>query len=68
MLHLRYPRYAPEIIVKNIPSIVKDTTDFLQKSDIAKNIPSNSSPPNLNVKLLYTNIPSNESINLFRGL
>ena len=68
MLHLRYPRYAPEIIVKNIPSFAKGTTDFLQKLDIVKNIPSNSSLPNLNVKLLYTNIPSNESINLFRGL
>ena len=49
-------------IVKNIPSYVRDTTDFLQKLDKVKNIPKDCLIVTVDVKSLYTNIPNNEGI------
>ena len=49
-------------IVKEIPSYVKDTQDFLKKLEKVKDIPQDSLLVTLDVKSLYTNIPNNEGI------
>ena len=48
--------------VKELPSYVKDTTDFLNKVDQLEKVPENSTLVSLDVKSLYTNIPNNEGI------
>ena len=53
-------------IVKNIPSYVRGSTDFLQKLDKVKNIPNDFLLVTLDVKSLYTNIPNNEGIKAVR--
>ena len=50
------------LLVKNIPSYLSDTTDFLQKLDKVKNVPNDFLLVTLDVKSLYTNIPNNEGI------
>ena len=47
-------------IVKENPSYVKDTQDFLKKLEKVKDILQESLPVTLEVKSLYTNIPNNE--------
>ena len=49
-------------IVKNIPSYIRNTTDFLQKLDKVKNISNDYLLVTLDVKSMYTNIPNNEDI------
>ena len=49
-------------IVKEIPSYVKDTQDFLKKLEKVKDIPQESRLVTLDVKSLYANIPNNEGI------
>ena len=49
-------------IGKNVPSYVRDTTDFLQKLDKIKNTPNNTLLVTFDVKSLYTNIPNAEGI------
>ena len=62
----KYVDFHLQPIVKNIPSYVRDTTDFLKKPDKVKNIPSNCLLVTLDVKSLYTNIPNNEGIKAVR--
>ena len=50
------------MIVREIPSHVKDTSDFLQKLNTVESIPDNSYLVSLDVKSLYTSIPNSECI------
>ena len=54
--------YHLQPVVKEIPSYVKDTQDFLKKLEKVKDIPLESLLVTLDVKSLYTNIPNNEGI------
>ena len=58
----KYVDYHLQPIVKEIPSYVKDTQDFLKKLEKVKDIPQESLLVTLDVKSLYTNIPNNEVI------
>ena len=58
--------FHPQPIVRNIPSCVGDTTDFLQKLDKVKNIPNDCLLVTLDVKSSHTNIPNNEGIKAVR--
>ena len=58
----KYVDYHLQPIVKEIPSHVKDTQDFLKKLEKVKDIPQESLLVTLDVKSLYTNIPNNEGI------
>ena len=49
-------------IVKQIPSYVKDTSDFMSKLKALETVPDNSYLVSLDVKSLYTNIPNSEGI------
>ena len=49
-------------IVKQIPSFVKDTTDFLCKLDPIKSVPDNAYLVSLDVKSLYTSIQTKKGI------
>ena len=62
----KYVDFHLQPIIKNIPSYVRDTTDFLQKLDKVKNIPNDCLLVTLDVKPLYTNIPDNEGIKAVR--
>ena len=62
----KYVDFHLQPIVKNIPSYVRDTIDFLQKLDKVKNIPNDCLLVTLDLKLLYTNIPNNEDIKAVR--
>ena len=52
----KYVDYHLQPIVKEIPSYVKDTQDFLKKLEKVKDIPQESLLLTLDVKSLYTNI------------
>ena len=54
--------YNLQPIIKEIPSNVKDTQDFLKKLKKIKDIPQEGLLVTLDVKSLYTNIPNNEGI------
>ena len=58
----KYVDYHLQPIVKEIPLYVKDTQDFLKKLEKVKDIPQESLLVTLDIKLPYTNIPSNEGI------
>ena len=58
----KYVDFRRQSIVKKIPSYVRDTIDFLQKLDKAKNVPNDCLLVALDVKSLYTNIPNNGGI------
>ena len=62
----KYVDFHLQPIVKNIPSYVRDTTDFLQKLDKVKNVPNDCLLVTLDVESLYTNIPNNEGIKAVR--
>ena len=62
----KYVDFHLHPIVKNIPSYVRDTTDFLQKLDKVKNIPNDCLLVTFDVKSMYTNIPNNEGIKAVR--
>ena len=62
----KYVNFHLQPIVKNIPSYVRDTTDFLQSLDRLKHIPNDCLLVTLDVKSLYTNMPNNESIKALR--
>ena len=57
-----YVNYHLQPIVKEIPSYVQDTTDFLRKINQIDFVPDNSYLVSLDVKSLYTNIPNAEGI------
>ena len=61
----KYTDFHLQPIVRDIPSYVRDTTDFLQK---LKNIPNDSLLVTLDVKSLYTNTPNNEVITAVREI
>ena len=54
-------------LVKEIPSYIKHTTDFLNKLQKIKHLPTETLLVTLDVRSLYTNIPHNESIEAFRA-
>ena len=58
----KYVDYHFQPIVKEIPSYVKETQDFLKKLEKVKVIPQESLLVTLEVKSLYTNIQNNEGI------
>jgi len=58
--------YHLQPIVKEIPSYVKDTTDFLNKIKSIERLPENSIFVTMDVKSLYTNIPNSEGITAVR--
>ena len=58
----KYVNYHLQPIVKEIPSYVKDTQDFLKKLEKVNDIPQESLLVTLDVKSLYTNISNNEGI------
>ena len=57
-----YVDYHLQPIVKEVPSYVQDTTDFLRKINQTDFVPKNSYLVSLDVKSLYTNIPIAEGI------
>ena len=48
--------------MKQIPSYVKDTNDFINKINAVKSVPKNSYLVTMDVRSLYTNIPNAEGI------
>ena len=58
----KYVDYHFQPIVKEIPSYVKGTQDFLEKLEKVKHVPQESLLITLDVKSLYTNIVNNEGI------
>ena len=54
--------YHLQPVVKQIPSYIKVTNDFIIKINDIGNIPPSSYLVTMNVKLLYTNIPNSEGI------
>ena len=57
-----YVDYHLQPIVKEIPSYVQDTTDFLRKINQINFVPDNSYLVSVDVKSLYTNIPNSEGM------
>ena len=58
----KYVDYHLKPIVKDIPSYVQNTTDFLRKINQIDFVPNNSYHVSLDVKSLYTSIPNAEEI------
>ena len=63
----KFVDYHLQLIVKNIPSYVQDSNDFLNQNDTAKNIPADGLLVTMDVKSLYTNIPSSEGISAVKA-
>ena len=57
----RFVDHHPKPFVKEIPSYIKDTNNFVSKINNCKT-PENQCLVTMDVKALYTNIPFNESI------
>ena len=53
--------YDVQPLVKEIPSYIKDSSDFVNKINNFK-VPGNSFLGNMDVKPLHTNIPNNKGI------
>ena len=64
----KYVDFNLQPTVKNIPSFVSGTTDFLQKLDKVKNIPNDCLLLTFDVKSLYTNVAKDERIKLWEKL
>ena len=62
MISSKYVDYHLQLIVKQIPSYVKDTNDFINKINAAKSVPKNSYLVTMDVRSLYTNVPNSEGI------
>ena len=62
----KYVDYHLQPIVKDIPSYVQDTKDFLTKLNYIRHIPKETLLVALNIKSLYTNIPKNKGIKTVR--
>ena len=56
----QYVDYHLQPIVKQIPSYVKDTSDFISKPKALETVPDNLYLVSLDVKSLNTNIPNSE--------
>ena len=63
----KFVEYYLKPIVKNIPSYVQDSNDFLNKIDAAKSIPAKCLLGTVDVKSLYTNIPNLEGISAIKA-
>ena len=63
----KFVDYHLQPIVKNIPSCVQDSNDFLNKIDTAKNIPADCLLVTMDVKSLYTKIPDSEGISAVKA-
>ena len=63
-----YVDYHLQHILKEIPSYVQDTTDFVRKINQIDSVPNNSYLVSLDVKSLYTNIPSAAEIKSVKTL
>ena len=61
-VQLRYLDYHLQHILKEIPSSVKDTKNFIRKLNQTEKVPEGSLLVTLDVKYLYFNIPNNEGI------
>ena len=48
--------------VKELPSFIQDTTDYLKKMESLNPLPSNTILASMDVSSLYTNIPQDEGI------
>ena len=59
---LEYVYYHLLPIVREIPSYIKDTSDFLPKLKTITEVPEDSYLVTLDVKSLYTSIPNSEGI------
>ena len=62
----KYVDYHLQPIVKEIPSYIKNTQDFLKKLEKVKDIPQESLLVTLDIKSLYTNIPNNKGIKVVK--
>ena len=58
----KYVDYHNQPIVREIPSYIQDTTDFLRKINQTDFVPHNPYFVSLDLKSLYTNIPNVEGI------
>ena len=58
----KYVDHHLQPIVTQLPSYVKDTTDFINKLEQIRTAPKNCILVTMDVKSLYTNIPHNEGI------
>ena len=56
----KYVDYHLQPIVKQIPSYVKETNDFINKINAVKSVPKNGYLVTMDVRSLYTNIPNAE--------
>ena len=56
----KYVDYHLQPIVKQIPSYVKDTDNFINKINAVKSVPKNSYLVTMDVRSLYTNTPNAE--------
>ena len=57
-----YVDYHLQPIVKQIPSYVKITSDFINKLKTVETVPDNSCLVSLDIKSLHTNIPNSEGM------
>ena len=62
----KYVDYHLQPIVKQLPSYVKDTNDFINKINAVKSVPKNSYLVTMDVRSLYTNIPNAEGISAMK--
>ena len=62
----KYVDYHLKPIVKDIPSYVRDTKDFLRKLNDIRHIPKESLLVTLDIKSLCANIPNNKGIKAVR--
>ena len=58
----KYVDHHLQPIVKQIPSYVKDTSDFINKINAVNSVPKNSYLVTMDVRSLYTNTPNVEGI------
>ena len=58
----KYVDYHLQPTVKQIPSFVKDSNDFINKINAVKSVPKNSYLVTMDARSLYTNIPNAEGI------
>ena len=62
----KYVDYYLQPIVKQIPSYVKGTKDFINKINAVKSVPKNSYLVTMGLRSLYTNIPNTEGISVVK--
>ena len=62
----KYVDYHLQPIVKQIPSYVNDTNDFINKIYAVKSVPKYSCLVTMDMRSLYTNIPNAEQISVVK--